>query len=94
MKNDSEFNRLPSKSQGGCTSILGQPRDGKKKADRSGKSYQGERAGATAGKNMDGFRSIIVDVVRSNGLEDGDIMLRKKVITLPGFFRPTKQWIC
>jgi len=64
----------------------------RKKQVETGKADQGERAGVTAGKNMDGFRSIIVDVVRNNGLEDGDIMLQRKVITLPGFFRPTKQW--
>jgi len=64
----------------------------RKKQVEMGKADQGERAGVTAGKNMDGFRSIIVDVVRNNGLEDGDIMFQRKVITLPGFFRPTKQW--
>jgi hypothetical protein len=34
----------------------------------SGKADQGERAGVTAGKNMDGFLSLILDIVNSNGL--------------------------
>ena len=64
----------------------------RRKQMETGRTDQGERAGVTAGKNMDGFRSIVVDVVRRNGLEDGDILFLRKVITLPGYFRPTKQW--
>ena len=64
----------------------------RQKQVESGKADQGERAGVTAGKNMDGFVALIVDVVRANGLADADIHLTKKVVTLPGFFRPTKQW--
>ena len=58
----------------------------------SGKADRGERAGVTAGKNMDGFIALIVDVARANGLGHADIHLRRKVVTLPGYFRPTKQW--
>lgn len=53
---------------------------------------QGERAGVTAGKNMDGFISLIQDVTRANGLTDAHIMMGRKVLCLPGFFRPTKLW--
>jgi hypothetical protein len=41
---------------------------------------------------MDGFLSLTRDVVRRNGLERADICVRRKVLTLPGFFRPTKVW--
>ena len=57
-----------------------------------GRKDQGERAGVTAGKNMDGFLTLIIDVIRANGLTDAHIMLKRKVLTLPGFFRPTKLW--
>jgi len=57
-----------------------------------GRSDQGERAGVTAGKNMDGFLALIQDVIRANGLTDAHMMIGRRVLTLPGFFRPTKLW--
>jgi len=57
-----------------------------------GRADQGERAGVTAGKNMDGFIALIQDVIRANGLTDAHMMLERRVLTLPGFFRPTKLW--
>lgn len=57
-----------------------------------GREDQGERAGVTAGKNMDGFIALIQDVIRANGLTDAHMMMERKVLTLPGFFRPTKLW--
>lgn len=59
---------------------------------KSGKADQGERAGVTAGKNMDGFIAMILDVVKANGMPNADIHLDRAVLTLPGFFRPTKLW--
>jgi hypothetical protein len=59
---------------------------------QSGTSDQGERAGVTAGKNMDGFVGLILDIIRANGLEHADIHQKRSVLTLPGYFRPTKQW--
>jgi hypothetical protein len=58
----------------------------------SGKADQGERAGVTAGKNMDGFLALVRDIVRVNGLEHADICLDRRVLALPGYFRPTKLW--
>ncbi|MGE4552608.1 MAG: PaeR7I family type II restriction endonuclease [Desulfovibrionaceae bacterium] len=58
----------------------------------SGKADQGERAGVTAGKNMDAFLSLAMDVVRGNGLGDAQIHRQRAVLTLPGYFRPTKLW--
>ena len=57
-----------------------------------GRSDQGERAGVTAGKNMDGFIALIHDVIRANGLGDAHMMIGRHLLTLPGFFRPTKLW--
>jgi hypothetical protein len=58
----------------------------------SGKADQGERAGVTAGKNMDGFVDLVIDIVKANGLAHAQIHQRKAVLTLPGYFRPTKLW--
>lgn len=58
----------------------------------SGKADQGERAGVTAGKNMDGFIALVIDVMRANGLDQADIHRRGRALTLPGYFRPTKLW--
>ena len=58
----------------------------------AGKADQGERAGVTAGKNMDGFLALVVDIVRANGLDNAEIHQERRVLTLPGYFRPTKLW--
>lgn len=58
----------------------------------SGKSDQGERAGVTSGKNMDGFLDLIIDLVKANGLAQAEIHQKRTVVTLPGYFRPTKLW--
>lgn len=64
----------------------------KTKQQANGKSDQGERAGVTAGKNMDGFLDMVADIVRANGLAHADIHLQRRLLTLPGYFRPTKLW--
>jgi len=70
-----------------------------KSRSRAGKSQkkrgvadQGTRSQVTAGKNMDGFSDLIVAVAKAHGLNNADIHLRRSVLTLPGFFRPTKLW--
>ena len=64
----------------------------RRKQLESGNTDQGERAGVTAGKNMDGFVALVIHVVRANGLGFADICRKRRVVTLPGYFRPTKQW--
>lgn len=59
---------------------------------RKGRIESGERAGVTAGKNMDGFVHLMVDLVRQNGLGEMEIHLKRRLLTLPGYFRPTKLW--
>ena len=66
--------------------------DAKRKQKESGKLDQGERAGVTSGKNMDGFADLVMDLVKANGLPNAQIHQRRAVLTLPGFFRPTKLW--
>ncbi|HNX75317.1 MAG TPA: PaeR7I family type II restriction endonuclease [Candidatus Rifleibacterium sp.] len=64
----------------------------KKKQVDSGKADQGERSGVTSGKNMDGFIDLVLDLLRKNGLAHADIHQNRAVLTLPGYFRPTKLW--
>ena len=64
----------------------------RQKQIESGSADQGERAGVTAGKNMDGFVALVIEIVRANGLEPACIHQKHRVVTLPGYFRPTKQW--
>ncbi len=58
----------------------------------SGRTDQGERAGVTAGKNMDGFLDLVSSLVRKNGMKDAKVLKHGRVLTLPGYFRPTKIW--
>lgn len=58
----------------------------------AGKADQGERAGVTAGKNMDGFLALMLDIVRANGLSHAQVYQKRSLLTLPGYFRPTKLW--
>ena len=64
----------------------------RQKQIESGKADQGERAGVTAGKNMDGFLALIIDIVNANGLRGAVIHEQRAVLTLPGYYRPTKLW--
>lgn len=64
----------------------------RQKQIESGKADQGERAGVTGGKNMDGFIALVLDIVHANGLAHAEIHQRRAVLTLPGYFRPTKLW--
>ncbi|WP_349902128.1 PaeR7I family type II restriction endonuclease [Parafrigoribacterium humi] len=62
------------------------------KQAEGGKVDQGERAGVTSGKNMDGFVKLIADLVEANGLHDAEVNTSRALVTLPGYFRPTKDW--
>lgn len=64
----------------------------RQKKIEAGRPDQGERGGVTAGKNMDGFVALVIDVVRANGLAHAQIHRKRAVLTLPGHFRPTKMW--
>lgn len=66
--------------------------DATQKQRESGKSDQGERAGVTGGKNMDGFSNLMIDLVKANGLPGAETHQKRAVLTLPGYFRPTKLW--
>ncbi|MEJ0053293.1 MAG: PaeR7I family type II restriction endonuclease [bacterium] len=60
--------------------------------EESGTVDQGTRGAVTAGKNMDGFATLMADLAEANGLTDATVIHSGRLVTLPGFFRPTKQW--
>jgi hypothetical protein len=64
----------------------------RKKQIEAGKVDAGERGAVTAGKNMDGFIALVIAIVRANGLADAEIHRARTLLTLPGYFRPTKLW--
>ncbi len=56
-----------------------------KDADRGG------RASVTGGKQMDGFATLIAELLMENGVPKVSIR-RNEGIELPGYYRPTKEW--
>ncbi len=64
----------------------------RQKQIESSKADQGERAGVTAGKNMDGFLALMLELIKANGLAHAEIYQNRAMLTLPGYFRPTKLW--
>jgi Restriction endonuclease XhoI len=64
-----------------------------KQGSASGRKDAGSRGAVTGGKHADGFVELIAQVVRHAGLQDASIQyVNKKARTLPGFFRPSKEW--
>lgn len=63
-----------------------------RKQAKTGATDQGERSSVTGGKNMDGFAELVIDLVKANGLGHAEIHQDRALLTLPGFFRPTKLW--
>ncbi len=57
----------------------------------SGKTDQGARSAVTGGAQMDGFISLIRDLILEAGLPQTSIYF-DKALELPGYFRPTKKW--
>jgi hypothetical protein len=57
----------------------------------SGRSDQGARSAVTGGAQMDGFISLITDLIVEAGANESNIF-HSKNLELPGFFRPTKEW--
>jgi len=62
-----------------------------KKQNKSGKSDQGSRGAVTGGSQLDGFTNLISELLLECGVPEGSIYLKRR-ITLPGYFRPTKEW--
>src|SRR5438552_151768 len=71
---------------------------------KSRKQGLGGRTAVTGGAQLDGFCKLVVDLLTENGVPDAVIFRRRDRLpsgkrraagskpTLPGFFRPTKDW--
>ena len=65
----------------------------KRQGSKTGVKDAGKRGSVTGGKHADGFIKLIGAIVRDAGLPDVSIHVsNKNGRTLPGFFRPTKEW--
>lgn len=65
----------------------------KRQGSLTGAKDAGNRAAVTGGKHADGFVKLIAAILKDAGLKDVSIRTSvKKHRTLPGFFRPTKEW--
>jgi hypothetical protein len=53
----------------------------RQKQIEAGTADQGERAGVTAGKNMDGFIALVIDLVKANGLSHASIHQQRALLT-------------
>lgn len=56
----------------------------------SGRKDTGNRSAVTGGKHLDGFINLFADILSEAGLPDSSI--HAVSTTLPGYFRPTKNW--
>lgn len=65
----------------------------KRQGSKTGVKDAGRRGSVTGGKHADGFIKLIAAIVRDAGLPDVSVHVSEKTRrTLPGFFRPTKEW--
>ncbi|WP_419649138.1 PaeR7I family type II restriction endonuclease, partial [Thiolapillus sp.] len=79
-----DLSNYDAKAKEAVKAFWGNREQARNKQIESGKADQGERAGVTTGKNMDGFIALVKDIVHANGLEHADIHLERRVLTLPG----------
>ena len=65
----------------------------KRQGGKTGKKDAGERSSVTGGKHADGFIRLIAAIVKDAALPNVEInVTEKKPRTLPGFYRPCKEW--
>lgn len=62
-----------------------------KKQLLAGRSDQGLRSAVTGGAQMNGFMSLLTDLVVEAGVDASNIHT-DSALELPGYFRPTKRW--
>lgn len=68
-------------------------RQHKKQGTKSGVKDAGSRAAVTGGKHADGFVRLIAAIIKDAALPNVEInVTEKKPRTLPGFYRPCKEW--
>ncbi len=66
---------------------------GRRQGSTTGRQDSGNRAVVTGGKQLDGFNQLISELLEEANIPQQSILrTSRKDVTLPGFFRPTKQW--
>ena len=64
-----------------------------KQGRKSGQRDSGNRTAATGGKQLDGFVDLVAKLLIEAGVGKSAIYRTGRAeVTIPGFFRPTKQW--
>ena len=58
---------------------------------KRGSSDAGLRSAVTGGAQMDGFMRIFTEIIVDSGMDE-KYVFGKRLLELPGFFRPTKEW--
>lgn len=68
-------------------------RQGQRQGRATGQRDYGNRTVATGGRQLDGFSALVRELLVESGIP-GEIIFDtgRDNVTLPGFFRPTKQW--
>jgi len=66
-------------------------RQSKKQGSTSGRRDQGARSAVTGGKQLDGFVTLVRDIIIEAGIDESSIFYSKH-LELPGFYRPEKKW--
>ena len=65
----------------------------KQQGKTTGKKDAGNRSAVTGGKHADGFVNLIAAIVKDAGVANACVWVEeKKLRTLPGYFRPSKEW--
>src|SRR6266436_7434324 len=65
----------------------------KRQGGKTGRKDAGNRGAVTGGKHADGFVRLIAAIVKDAALQNVEInVTEKKPRTLPGFYRPCKEW--
>jgi len=64
---------------------------GQRQGATTGSRDRGGRSAVTGGAQLDGFIDLVSEMLIENGIPNAKIF-RKRKVTLPGFFRPTKEW--
>ncbi len=63
------------------------------KQQQSGKTDQGSRGAVTGGGQLDGFITLVSELLVAQGIPETFIYRKANSdVFLPGYFRPTKQW--
>jgi hypothetical protein len=66
-------------------------RQSRDQGQASGRKDQGARSAVTGGAQMDGFVTLLRDLLLESGLPESTVFQKRK-LELPGYFRPEKKW--